>query len=107
MGMGRLCVTTARSKSTDHLQRGAEQQQRWSYLRVSASLLGSVEHLQSRLGHGLGLVQERHLLLVVLELGGHAHRGIDQRVEVTGQLGHLLKRVGTFRCGSKGVCVVL
>lgn len=68
-----------------------------SYLGVPSALLGGVEHLQSRLGHGLGLVQEGHLLLVVFQLGGHAHGGLDQGFEVTSQLGHLLRRGGAFR----------
>lgn len=59
------------------------------YLRVSSALLGGVEHLQSRLRQGLRLVQESHLLLVVLQLRSHAHRSHDQRLKVTGQLGHL------------------
>lgn len=66
------------------------------YLWVSSTLLGSVEHLQRRLSQGLSLVQESHLLLVVLQLGCHAHRGHDQRLKVTSQLGHLRERVETF-----------
>lgn len=58
-------------------------------LRVPAALLGSVEHLQSRLRQGLGLIQKSHLLLVVPQLRRHSNRGVDQGLEVTSQLGHL------------------
>lgn len=63
------------------------------YLWVSSTLLGSVEHLQGRLSQSLSLVQESHLLLVVPQLGRHAHRGLDEWLKVTSQLGHLQRTV--------------
>lgn len=68
----------------------------WSYLGVSSTLLGGIEHLQGGLGHGLRLVQESHLLLVVIELGGHTHRGYDEWFKVTSQLCHLRQIVKYF-----------
>lgn len=59
------------------------------YLWVSSSFFGSIEHLQSRLGQSLALVQDGHLLLVVMQLGSQAHRGHNERFKVTGQLGYL------------------
>lgn len=91
-------MTTAGLDVADRLRRGAGGglPGRPSYLGVPSAFLGGVEHLQGRLGHGLGLVQESHLLLMVLQLGGHAHGGFNQGFEVTRQLGHLLRSGGTF-----------
>lgn len=63
------------------------------HLWVSSTLLGSIQHLQRGLSHGFRLVQESHLLLVVIQLGRHAHRSHDQRFKVASQLGHLRETV--------------
>lgn len=38
------------------------------YLWVSSALLGGVQHLKCRLRQGLALVQDGHLLLMVVQL---------------------------------------
>lgn len=59
------------------------------YLRISSTFFGCVEHLQCRLGKGLGLVQDVHLLLVVHVLRGQSHWSHDEWLKVASQLTHL------------------
>lgn len=70
-----------------------------SDLAISSPLLGSVQHLQGGLGQGLGLIQEGHLLLVVVQLGRHAHCCPDQWVKVAGQLANLRSKLTSVVCG--------
>lgn len=63
------------------------------YLWVSPSFLGSIEHLQGGLSKRLGLVQDGHLLLVVMQLRGQAHRCHNEWLKVTGQLGYLRQSI--------------
>ena len=60
-----------------------------SYFWISATFFGRVQELQSGLCHGLGQVQDGHLPLGVVGLGGSADGTPGQRVKIVGHGGNL------------------